>query len=97
MNEDCCSSFASSYDNSLENIGAHDSFVAYGQGWAEAGMAPFRGVKSAMAEGGVRVAPFANHSSLHNPGRRTPTHYYRSIPSLSVSRVNCAATMTLSM
>ena len=74
MNEDCCSSFASSYDNSLENIGAHDSFVAYGQGWAEAGMAPFSGIKSAMAEGGVRVAAFANHSSLHNAGRVSQTY-----------------------
>ena len=37
-------------------------------------MAPFRGIKSAMAEGGVRVAAFANHSSLHNPGRVSQTY-----------------------
>ena len=66
--------YASSYNNSLENIGAHDSFVAYGKGWAEAGMAPFRGIKGAMAEGGVRVAAFANHNSLHNPGRVSQTY-----------------------
>ena len=64
MNEDCCSSSASSYDNSLENIGAHDSFVAYGQGWAEAGMAPFRGVKSAMAEGGAHLQIIARCTIL---------------------------------
>jgi len=61
--------YANNYDNSVENIGANNSFVAYGQGWAEAGMAPFRGVKGAMTEGGVRVAAFANHSSIHKPGR----------------------------
>ena len=61
-------SYAIPYDNSIENIGANDSFVAYGQGWAEAGMAPFRGVKGAITEGGTRVAAFARHSSVKNPG-----------------------------
>ena len=67
-------SYAVPYDNALENIGANDSFVAYGQGWAEAGMAPFRGVKGTMTEGGVRVAAFANHSSLQNSGRVSQTY-----------------------
>ena len=61
-------SYANPYDNSIENIGAKDSFVAYGQGWAEAGMAPFRGVKGAITEGGMRVAAFAHHSSVNKPG-----------------------------
>jgi arylsulfatase len=60
--------YANPYDNSIENIGAKDSFVAYGQGWAEAGMAPFRGVKGAITEGGMRVAAFAHHSSVNKPG-----------------------------
>ena len=59
---------AEGYDNSLENIGDRDSFTDIGRGWAEAAMAPFRDVKSAMAEGGVRVAAFANHGSLAGPG-----------------------------
>jgi len=56
------------YDNSLENMGDNDSFIEYGLGWAEAAMAPFRDVKGAMAEGGVRAAAFANHGSLTNAG-----------------------------
>lgn len=57
------------YDNSLDNFGERDSFIEYGQGWAEASMAPFRDVKNSMAEGGVRAAAFANHSSLSGSGR----------------------------
>jgi len=56
------------FNNSLENMGNRDSFIEYGRGWAEAGMAPFRDVKGAMAEGGVRAAAFANHGSLANAG-----------------------------
>nr|NIW25580.1 sulfatase-like hydrolase/transferase [Gammaproteobacteria bacterium] len=59
---------ASSYNNSLDNMGNRDSYILYGRGWAEAAMAPFRDVKGAMAEGGVRAAAFANHSSLQNAG-----------------------------
>ena len=43
-------------------------YTDIGRGWAEAAMAPFREVKTAMAEGGVRVAAFANHGSLAHPG-----------------------------
>ncbi|HEY5624820.1 MAG TPA: arylsulfatase [Gammaproteobacteria bacterium] len=59
---------AAGYDNSLRNIGDRDSFIDIGRGWAEAAMAPFRDVKGAMAEGGVRAAAFATHGSLANPG-----------------------------
>jgi arylsulfatase len=47
-------------DNSLENLGAGNSWVAMGQGWAEAVNAPFRDVKGSVYEGAVRVAAFAN-------------------------------------
>lgn len=56
------------YDNSLANMGDRDSFVDYGMGWAEAAMAPYRDVKSSMAEGGVLAAAFATHGSLAAPG-----------------------------
>ena len=61
-------SMADGYDNSLANIGERDSFVEYGRGWAEAAMAPFRGVKGSMAEGGVRAAAIASHGSLNEAG-----------------------------
>src|ERR1700727_3101401 len=45
------------YDNSLENIGAANSFIWYGPRWAQAATAPSRLYKAYTTEGGVRV-PF---------------------------------------
>ncbi|KAF4439595.1 arylsulfatase [Fusarium acutatum] len=42
------------YDNSLENIGRHDSYVWYGSRWACAATAPSRGFKGWSTEGGIR-------------------------------------------
>ena len=58
-------------DNSLENLGAGNSWARMGQGWAEAANAPFRGGKGSVYEGGVRVAAFvywgdANHTESIN-------------------------------
>ncbi|KAF7975825.1 hypothetical protein HWV62_8375 [Athelia sp. TMB] len=43
------------YDNSLENIGEHNSFVWYGPRWAQAATAPSRLYKMFSTEGGIRV------------------------------------------
>lgn len=43
------------YDNSLDNIGAANSFVWYGPRWAQASTAPSRLYKAYPTEGGVRV------------------------------------------
>lgn len=43
------------YDNSIENIGAYNSFVWYGPRWAQAATAPSRLYKAYTTEGGVRV------------------------------------------
>lgn len=43
------------YDNSLGNIGEHDSFVWYGPRWAQAATAPSRLYKMFSTEGGIRV------------------------------------------
>ena len=56
------------FDNSLANMGDVDSFVDYGMGWAEAAMAPYRDVKSSMAEGGVLAAAFATHGPVASAG-----------------------------
>jgi arylsulfatase len=45
---------AAYYDNSLENIGRHDSYVWYGSRWACAATAPSRGFKGWSTEGGIR-------------------------------------------
>ena len=45
-------------DNSLDNIGAGNSFVWYGPRWAQAATAPSRLHKAFTSEGGIRVASF---------------------------------------
>ncbi|EGX87734.1 arylsulfatase, putative [Cordyceps militaris CM01] len=45
---------AAHYDNSLENIGKHDSYVWYGSRWACAATAPSREFKGWSTEGGIR-------------------------------------------
>jgi arylsulfatase A-like enzyme len=42
------------YNNSVENIGNHDSFIWYGPRWACAASAPSRGMKCWTTEGGIR-------------------------------------------
>ena len=43
------------YDNSLDNIGRHNSFVWYGNRWAQAATAPSRLYKMFSTQGGCRV------------------------------------------
>ncbi len=45
------------YNNRIENLGNHDSFIWYGPRWAQAATAPSRLYKAYTTEGGVRV-PF---------------------------------------
>lgn len=59
------------YNNDLANIGNQDSFTWYGGNWACASMAPSRGFKTWITEGGircpcvVRYPPFAAPASTH--------------------------------
>ncbi|GLB04678.1 hypothetical protein AtubIFM57258_010695 [Aspergillus tubingensis] len=69
------------YDNSLENLGNHNSFIWYGPQWASAATAPCRALKSYTTEGGircpciVRYPPLINKSTIGtmNPGTITNT------------------------
>ncbi|MFK8050102.1 MAG: arylsulfatase [Halioglobus sp.] len=46
------------FDNSLENMGRHDSYIFYGPSWAHASTAPGKHYKSHVSEGGVHVPAF---------------------------------------
>ncbi|PYI18059.1 putative arylsulfatase [Aspergillus violaceofuscus CBS 115571] len=63
------------YDNSLENLGNHDSFVWYGPQWASAATAPCRATKSFTTEGGIRCPCIVRYPSMMNmePGAITET------------------------
>ena len=47
-----------SFSNSTEDLGTENSFSGYGNGWAQASMAPFKFWKMHLTEGGVRVPAF---------------------------------------
>jgi arylsulfatase len=48
-------------NNELENFGHPGSFIDHGRGFAEAATAPFRDVKGAIGEGGLRAAAFVHY------------------------------------
>ena len=47
-----------SWDNSLDNLGAPNTFIWYGPRWAQAATAPSRLYKAFTTEGGIRVVGF---------------------------------------
>lgn len=59
---------AENFDNSLENIGAANSYVMYGPRWASAATGGAKLFKGFPTEGGVRVAAFAWASNLAHSG-----------------------------
>jgi arylsulfatase A-like enzyme len=54
------------YDNSIENMGMANSFVWYGAEWASASMAPSRGFKTWITEGGIRCPCLIRYPPLHD-------------------------------
>lgn len=57
------------HDNSIENIGAHNSFVWYGARWASASTAPSLLYKMYTSEGGIRVPFIMRYPGLNlKPG-----------------------------
>jgi arylsulfatase A-like enzyme len=46
------------FDNSVPSIGTRNSYTSLGPSWARATAAPFRGSKSKVSEGGIRVPAF---------------------------------------
>ncbi|KAM5462547.1 putative arylsulfatase (type I) [Microsporum ferrugineum] len=52
------------YDNSLDNLGRHNSYAWYGPHWASAATAPARLYKMFTSEGGIRVPFIVNYPPL---------------------------------
>lgn len=49
------------YDNSLDNIGRANSYIWYGEHWAQAATAPSRLYKAHTSEGGIRTVSFIHY------------------------------------
>jgi arylsulfatase len=66
-------------NNSLENIGNHDSFVWYGPQWASASTAPSRGAKSYTTEGGIRCPCIVRYPPAMNYAPGMITHNFTTV------------------
>lgn len=75
IREDVLTHIDKYYNNSLDNIGRKDSFVWYGNRWAQASTAPSRLYKMFSTQGGCRVPlvlkPAAGYTSLQTPNSTT--------------------------
>ncbi|KAB2106460.1 Arylsulfatase [Alternaria gaisen] len=60
------------YDNSIENMGASNSFIWYGSEWASASMAPSRGFKNWITEGGIRCPCLIRYPPSHDGDKSLP-------------------------
>lgn len=56
------------YDNQLDNIGKGNSYVWYGEHWAQAATAPSRLYKAHTSEGGIRTPAFIKHKEFQRHG-----------------------------
>ncbi|KAH6896639.1 alkaline-phosphatase-like protein [Thelonectria olida] len=59
------------YNNSIENMGMPDSYIWYGPEWALASMAPSRGFKTWITEGGIRCPCLIHYPPFAKPGSHT--------------------------
>lgn len=66
------------YNNSLDNIGNHDSFVWYGPRWASAATAPSRGWKAWPTEGGIRCPCIVRYPGFNNASKAI-THKFTTV------------------
>lgn len=59
------------YDNSMQNMGMKDSYIWYGPDWACASMAPSRGFKTWITEGGIRCPCLVRYPPFEASGSHT--------------------------
>jgi arylsulfatase A-like enzyme len=71
----------SHYNNSYENMGKPDSWVAYGPQWAEAGSAPFKRYKGFTTEGGITAPMIVTGPGVNREAGISDT--YIAVPDLT--------------
>ncbi len=59
------------YNNSVENMGMADSYIWYGPDWACVSMAPSRGFKTWITEGGIRCPCIIRYPAFGQKGTHT--------------------------
>ncbi|MGI9204264.1 MAG: arylsulfatase [Woeseiaceae bacterium] len=56
------------FNNDIDNMGKHDSYLWTGPGWAQASAAPFHLYKSFVTEGGIRAPAIMKYSASSSAG-----------------------------
>lgn len=59
------------FNNDIDNMGKHDSYLWTGPGWAQASAAPFHLYKSFVTEGGIRAPAIMRYSESGLSGERS--------------------------
>lgn len=59
------------YNNKIDNMGMADSYIWYGPDWACASMAPSRGFKTWITEGGIRCPCLVRYPAFGGAGSHT--------------------------
>jgi len=81
--QQCC-------DNSYENLGRGNSYVAYGPSWARASTVPFRRAKATAFEGGIHVPAIAWYPGVIDGG--TQTHEFATVMDILPTFLELAGT-----
>ena len=77
-------------DNSITNIGRENSYVWYGDGWAEAGGAPYKYYKSFVSEGGIRSPAIISYPKM--PHKAKINHSFTSVLDIAPTLLELANT-----
>ena len=81
---------AKHYDNSLDNIGNHNSCVWYGPRWASAATAPSRGFKHASSEGGIRCPCIVRYPQHPQTSKGSVSHAFTTVMDLMPTMLDLA-------
>jgi len=75
------------YDNALENIGNGNSYVWYGEHWAQAATAPSRLFKAHTSEGGIRTPAFIHYAGFEK--QKQISHEFLTVMDLLPTLLDC--------
>lgn len=78
------------YNNSLENIGNHDSYTWYGPRWAQAATAPSKLYKTFSSEGGIHVPFIFNYPGISDDLKGTINSVFTTVMDVTPTLLDLA-------
>ncbi|KAF2136637.1 uncharacterized protein K452DRAFT_279687 [Aplosporella prunicola CBS 121167] len=90
INENIFDHIRKYYDNSIPNIGNHNSYTWYGPHWASAATAPSRLYKFFATEGGIRVPFILSYAPLTNDHASCISHAFATVMDIAPTLLDLA-------